>query len=124
MKADIIIDALNSHIEMVRKRDKLDGKSFFVLQKNIEPTKVAKAYKTYIYTVWLVDEGKKIAIGGVRESARVITIGEENALEVNLMLKLIEWTYQLMESQDFYSILIGKFNGYGDTSKQISDTCK
>ena len=110
MKAEDIIEGLNLHIETKRKDRGIKTTGHLVLQKEIKPHSLFKAYKMYKYTLWFAKKSKSYEVMMLEHTAKILDGQEENMnRRMNIMLSNVIFNWI---GSDFYEQVInGEYNG-------------
>lgn len=107
MEIKHVIESLNSHLEDIRKSLNINKKGHFVLQKTITPNNQFKAYKTYRYIVWYVQEGVKYKIITTQIQDKVIE-GREEGIINKLNSELYRCLFDFISSTNYRSLVCGE----------------
>lgn len=109
MDATEIIKVLNKEFEI----DNQSNKIFFILQKKIIPNSI-KAYKTYEYTLWYINDKTKYKATRMEHTARVVTEKEEADMIKYMDSQLLHYIFRTLQDPVLIADMKkGNFTGYG-----------
>lgn len=111
MKAEDIIEGLNSHLETKRKELGLKDRGHLVLQRTITSNPVYKIYKTYEAIIWYVKGAKNYRVITVTRQDKVPE-GAEELVQRMLNIELCHTIFNWIGSEYYNQVLTGKFKGY------------
>ena len=117
MKAEVVIEGLNKHIEIRRSERGIGNVGHIVLQREIIPHSSFKVYKIYKYTLWFTKRGKSYEVMEIQHTAKVPDgQGESMLREMNIMLRTLIFNW--IGSDSYESVIKGEYNG---VSKNINE---
>lgn len=109
MKIEDIIEALNMHLEDIRKSQNVNTYSKFILLKQIIPDPKFSIYKTYKYVLYYVEGKNNYPTIRLEESMRVPKDMQDKFIErFNIMFVryLFNW---ITNSEDYNKIIKGEY---------------
>lgn len=110
MQIEDLIEAFNLTISQYRKSNNIDSKSHIVLQKNIEQNNTFKAYKTYVRTLWYVNDRNKYIILKVSHTDKVID-GQEEKMIKAVDMQFAVALFEFIDTEYYDQIRRGEYYG-------------
>lgn len=114
MRLEDIVSTLNNVIAQTRKDNNIVPKSneSVVLHKTIEINKTFKAYRTYRYTVWVIDGTNKKELLTFSKQVNISEVPQYDRDNFNSKLELSflqELLQSMLESNSLKDIINGEF---------------
>lgn len=108
MKAEDIIEGLNSHIEDRRETDNISTRGHLVLQRVIVPNPAFKAYKSYEAILWFIKGNKKYRVITVKKTAKILE-GQEEMINREMNIELSHLIFNWIGTENYKQVIMGDY---------------
>ena len=108
MTAENIIEGLNNYIENIRNCQTVQSSGHIVLRREIQINSTFKAYKTYKYTLYFINNSKAYTICTIEKTAKVLE-GQEDKMNKDMGILLVQQLLDIANSDYFKQVIEGTY---------------